>query len=70
MADWRKVAKALALSDGHISEKEVNLLRSSILADGEVSNSELQFLNEIKQEAKSTVKALDILIAECQSLAK
>jgi uncharacterized tellurite resistance protein B-like protein len=66
MADWRKVAKAFALMDGHISEKEVNTLRKTIFEDGKVSKSELQFLKEIKQEAKTTVKALDGLIEECE----
>jgi hypothetical protein len=66
MADWRKVAKAFALGDGHISEKEVNLLRKTILDDGKVSKSELQFLQEIKQEAKTAVKSLDVLLADCE----
>lgn len=29
MAEWRKVAKAFALGDGHVSQKEVNLLNYS-----------------------------------------
>lgn len=70
MAEWRKVAKAFALADGHISQKEVDILRSQILADGEVSKSELDFLHEIKAEAKSSVKLLDDLIAECAAKAK
>ena len=44
MAEWRKVAKAFALADGHISEKEVSILRAEIFADGKVSKSELDFL--------------------------
>jgi tellurite resistance protein len=70
MAEWRKVAKAFALADGHISQKEVDVLRQQILADGAVSKSELDFLLEIKAEAKSAVKLLDDLIAECQAVAK
>ena len=66
MAEWRKVAKACALGDGHISQKEVEILRQVILADGRVSKSEIDFLYEIKQEAKTTVKALDDLIADCE----
>jgi hypothetical protein len=46
MAEWRKVAKAFALGDGHISEKEVNVLRESLFADGKISKSELDFLTE------------------------
>ena len=68
MADWRKVAKALALGDGHISQKEVAILRAEILADGHISNRELEFLHEIKKEAKSSVQLLDELIDECEKL--
>jgi len=66
MADWRKTAKAFALADGHVSEKEVSILRTEIFADGKVSKSELDFLKEIKAEAKSAVKSLDALIEECE----
>lgn len=66
MADWRKTAKAFALADGHVSEKEVAILRAEIFADGKVSKSELDFLKEIKAEAKSAVKSLEVLIEECE----
>lgn len=68
MAEWRKVAKACALGDGHISEKEVAVLRTVLLADGKVSKSEMDFLNEIKAEAKTTVRALDALIEDCEKV--
>ncbi|MBT7993400.1 MAG: hypothetical protein HN691_00855, partial [Bacteroidetes bacterium] len=61
MAEWRQVAKVCALGDGHISTKEVEILRAVILADGTANKSELAFLNEIKVEAKSAVKVLDDL---------
>lgn len=70
MADWRKVAKTFALLDGHVSEKEVDVLRTEFFADGHISQSELKFLHEIKQEAKSAVKALDSLIEECEKAVK
>jgi hypothetical protein len=70
MAEWRKVAKAFALADGHITQKEVEILRQQILVDGAVSKSELDFLLEIKAEATSAVKLLDDLIAECQAVSK
>lgn len=66
MAEWRKVAKAFVLGDGHISQKEVNLLRQELFADGRMSKSELDFLYEVKKEAKSAVKLLDELIADCE----
>ncbi len=70
MAEWRQVAKVMALGDGHISIKEVEILRKVILADGSANKSELSFLKEIKKEAKTTVKALDDLIADCEKVAK
>lgn len=66
MADWRKVSKAFALTDGHVSEKEVKILRDEFFADSHISQSELKFLHELKAEAKSSVKALDDLIADCE----
>jgi hypothetical protein len=68
MAEWRKVAKAFALADGHVSQKEVAILREQLLNDGAVSKSELDFLLEIKAEATTTVQLLDELIAECQAV--
>jgi len=70
MAEWRKVAKVIALGDGHVSQKEVEILRDVILKDGHISKSEIDFLNEIKTEAKSSVKLLDELIADCEKLIK
>jgi len=68
MAEWRKVAKAFALGDGHISQKEVAVLRKEFLADNHISKSELDFLYELKKEAKTAVQALDEFIAECEQL--
>lgn len=67
MAEWRKIAKAFALADGHVTQKEVEILRKEILADNVVSKSELDFLHELKAEAKSAVKMLDELIEECEA---
>ena len=70
MAEWRKVAKVMALGDGHVSQKEVEILRDVILKDGHISKSEIDFLQEIKTEAKSSVKLLDELIADCEKLVR
>ncbi len=70
MAEWRQVAKVCALGDGHVSTKEVDILRAVILADGSANKSELAFLQELKTEAKSAVQALDTLIADCEKVAK
>ena len=66
MAEWRKVAKAFALGDGHISGREVDMLRKELFADGKISKSELDFLKELKDSAKTSVKALDELIQDCE----
>ena len=68
MANWRGVAKAFALGDGHISQNEVNKLREALLADGYISKSEIDFLYEIKAEAKSSVQLLDELIEDCEKV--
>ncbi|MBE9562461.1 MAG: hypothetical protein IMF12_06325 [Proteobacteria bacterium] len=66
MAEWRKVAKAFALADNHISEREVDILREALFVDNKISRSEIDFLNEIKEEAKTSVKLLDVLIEDCE----
>jgi len=66
MAEWRKVAKALALGDGRIDEKNVNILRNELFADGTIDKSELDFLYEIKRGASTAVKALNLLIEDCE----
>jgi hypothetical protein len=66
MAEWRKVAKAFALGDGHISGREVDILRKELFADGKISKSELDFLHELKSSAKTSVQKLDELIKECE----
>ena len=68
MAEWRAIAKVAVLGDGHVSQKEVEILRNIILKDGKVSKSELAFLQEIKAEAKTAVKMLDELIADCEKV--
>lgn len=66
MADWRKVAKAFALGDGHVSEREVEILRGEFFADEKITKQELEFLYELKRSARSTVKAFDQLVEDCE----
>jgi len=70
MADWHKLAKAFVLGDGHISQEEVARLRTAFMNDGHIFKRELNFLREIKKEAKSAVKMLDDLIDDCEKMAK
>ena len=55
MADWRKLAKSLALADGKIDTKEATIIKNEIWADGKLDKSELEFLLALKKEAKSVV---------------
>jgi hypothetical protein len=68
MAEWRKVAKALALADGRIDTKEVSILRTELFADGKIDKSELEFLNDLRKSAESTVQAFtDLFIQAVKS---
>lgn len=55
MADWRKVAKAAILADGSIGEREFHFLVRQFADDGVISKDELEFLLELRNEAKSAV---------------
>ncbi|MFO0876733.1 MAG: hypothetical protein U0840_05115 [Gemmataceae bacterium] len=55
MADWKKLAKSLALADGRIDTKETQIIKKEIWADGRLDKSELEFLLDIKKSATSTV---------------
>jgi uncharacterized membrane protein YebE (DUF533 family) len=55
MADWRKLAKALALADGKIDTKEATIIKNEIWADGKLDKSELEFLLDLKKNAKGVV---------------
>lgn len=51
MAEWRKVAKTFALGDGHISQKEVNLLRQVLFAGDAPSPEGDGFLRRARANA-------------------
>lgn len=55
MADWRKVALAMTLADGKVSERETALLRRELVGvDGKLDRAELEFLLEVKRRATAT----------------
>lgn len=64
MADWRKLAKAAILTDNRIDTSEVNMLRDNFFGDDKINQSELDFLQELRSESKSAVKAFDELFIE------
>jgi uncharacterized tellurite resistance protein B-like protein len=59
MADWRKLAKALALADGRIDTKETEIIKREILADGKLDKSELEWLVDLRNSATSVVGAFN-----------
>ncbi len=64
MAEWRNVAKVAIMGDGRIDTREVDILRKALFADNKINKSELEFINEIRKEAKSSVKAFDELFID------
>ncbi len=64
MAEWRNVAKIAILGDGRIDTREVDILRKTLFSDNKINKSELKFINEIRKEAKSSVKAFDELFID------
>lgn len=57
MAEWKKLAKALILAEGHIDTKEVRILRQAFLDYDRIDTEELVFLKELRNQAKSYVKS-------------
>jgi uncharacterized tellurite resistance protein B-like protein len=55
MADWRKLAKALALADGRLDTKETEIIKREILSDGKLDKSELEWLVDLRNSATSVV---------------
>lgn len=64
MADWKKTAKAFLLADGGIDDREVTVLRKELFADGKVDEVELDFLLELKRDAKRVVPAFHFLMID------
>lgn len=64
MADWRKLAKALALADGRIDTKETSIIRKELWADGKLDRSELEFLLDLKRGAQSVVGEFNKMLFE------
>lgn len=62
MADWRKLAKALALADGRIDTKEATIIKNAIWADGKLDKSELEFLLDLKKSAQGVVREFNTML--------
>ncbi len=64
MAEWRKLAKAAILTDNRIDTQEVELLRDNFFTDEKINLSELDFLQELRNDSKTAVKAFTELFIE------
>jgi hypothetical protein len=64
MADWRKTAKAFLLADGGIDDREVAVLRKEVFADGKADETEVDFLLELRRDAKRLVPAFHFLVID------
>jgi len=60
--NWPAFAKKLLLDDGRISERETELLRRAILADGVVDKEEVAFLVDLKRSAASVHPDFDTFL--------
>src|SRR5437763_9854109 len=65
MANWRNLCKAALLADGTIDEREVEILRKEFFADKRIDRPELEFILEVRREAKSSVPSFQKLVFEC-----
>lgn len=61
MADWRALAKDLALADGVLRSDEVRIIRDHLLGDGKITKGEFEFLLDLRRQAKGAVKDFKVL---------
>ncbi len=64
MADWKKTARNILLADGFIDEREVAVLRKELFADGKIDEIEMDFLLELRRDAKRLVPNFHFLVIE------
>lgn len=63
-----KVLKSMVLLDGKISDAEACWLRKLLIADHQISNAEVDFVKQLKREAKSYGPEFEKLYKECTQL--
>ena len=64
MANWQKLAKALVLADGIVSEKETEIIRRELLADGVINKTEAEFLIDLRNSAPQAVAKFHLFVFE------
>lgn len=63
-----KVLKRMVLLDGKVSDSEARWLRTLLMADRAVCDSEVAFIKELKREAHSCGPEFEKLYKECTQL--
>src|SRR5438067_141241 len=64
MADWKKLAKALILADGHVSEKATDVIQRELLADNVINKGEAEFLIDLRNSAPRAVPKFHLFVFE------
>jgi hypothetical protein len=64
MADWKMTARNILLADGKIDGREVAVLRKEFFADGKIDEIEMDFLLELRRDAKSVVPDFHFLVID------
>jgi hypothetical protein len=59
MADWRALAKSLALADGAIDTKETEIIIKEFMADGVLDRSEVEWLIDVRSSSSARVDEFD-----------
>lgn len=64
MADWKRLAKVLILAGGSIEEREADIIRKELLADGTINKSEAEFLIDLRNSAPRAVAKFHLFVFE------
>jgi len=64
MADWKKLARELILADGYIEEKETEIIKKELMADGVINTSEAEFLLDLRKRAPKAVAKFHSFVFE------
>src|SRR5271156_4520500 len=59
MADWRSLARKLALVDERIESQDARILREELLGAGKIDKSGFEFLIALRRDAKSVAVEFD-----------
>lgn len=64
MAEWKNLARSLALADGAIGEREYLIIRKELVADRNIEREELEFLLDLRKSARAVAPAFSQFINE------